>query len=183
MVSAGPFWTAMMAAATTTSFKKLYTDYVLYLILGWFPLIATISLIMATLGSLGTPITIGMHLVGSAIIFWMAWKIFNSVPGKAGHFVFGWKEMTLLSWTNPKVWLLAPIGYLGAQISNNVALNFCLYYFVGVPFFLAGVYVWGMIGRLGAKISLHYVNRFNGLLMALFGGYLLYTGFKLWAAV
>ncbi|MGB7287577.1 MAG: hypothetical protein WBC71_11650 [Salaquimonas sp.] len=178
-ISAGPFWTATMAAATTTSFRQIYSDYVLYLIFGWLPIIVVISTIMATLGTLGESFNLALHGIGSLVIFWMAFKIFRSVPGKAGSFDFSWKAMCLVTWTNPKVWLLVPVGFLSAGITSNTPVNVALYYLIGIPFFLAGVFVWGSIGRIGAKISLKYINRFNAFLMFAFGLYLAYGGWRL----
>ena len=178
-VSAGPFWTATMAAATTTSFKTLYADYVLYLIFGWLPLIAVIAFAISKFGAMGHQYLLGLHIIGTVVIFWMAWRIFRSQPGVAGGFEFNWKSMTLLSWTNPKVWLLVPVGFLSADITDNIWLNIVLYGLIGVPFFLVGVFVWGSLGRLGAKISLRHVNRFNAFLMAAFGFYLIYSVWKL----
>lgn len=178
VISAGPFWTATMAAATTTTFKKLYADYLLYLIFGWLPQIAFIATLVSQLGTLGEEVNAVLYTVGTLVILWMAYKIFRSRPGKAGSFDFNWKTMSLLSWTNPKVWLLVPVGFLGAGITSSVPVNIALYGLIGVPFFLAGVFVWGMIGRLGAKISLKYVNRFNSMLMVMFGVYLAYEGWS-----
>ncbi len=177
--SAGPFWTALMASATTTSFKTIYANYFLYLIFGWLPLIAFIATIVAQIGSLGVQVDLALHLIGTVVIFGMAWMIFQSEPGKVGGFDFNWKKMSLLSWTNPKVWLLIPVGFLSANITSSVPLNIALYGLVGVPFFLVGVFVWGMLGRLGARISFKHVNRFNALLMALFGFYLAFSGWTL----
>ena len=179
VVSAGPFWTATMAAATTTSFPKLYKDYILYLIFGWFPLITFISILVWQLGSLSPNLTIILHFVGAMVVFWMAYKIYRSVPGKSESFNFDWKAMSLLSWTNPKVWILIPIGFLGAGITNSMPLNIFLYYIIGIPIFLVGVFAWGMVGRIGAKISLTHVNKFNSFLMAMFGVFLLYSGWQL----
>lgn len=179
VVSAGPFWTATMAAATTTSFKQLYKDYVLYLIFAWAPLMLVIGLIVSTIGGVNEAINSALHLIGALVIFYMAIKIYRSNPRAAKGFDFNWKNMGLLTWSNPKVWLLVPVGFLSANFTENVWINITLFYFTGVPLFLVGVYAWGMIGRLGAKVSLEYVNKFNAFLMASFGLYLLY----LWSQI
>lgn len=168
-----------MATATTTSFKQIYANYFLYLIFGWLPLIAFIATIVANVGSLGEEVNLALHVIGTIVIFWMAWKIFRSVPGKAGGFEFNWINMSLLSWTNPKAWLLIPVGFLSANITSSVPFNIALYGLIGVPFFLVGVYAWGMLGRLGARISLKYVNRVNALMMVIFGCYLAIAGWSL----
>lgn len=177
--SAGPFWTATMAAATTTSFKVLYKNYITYLILGWLPLIVLISAIISQLGSFGNGFAIPMHILGSLVIFYMAWKIYSTKPSQSSGFDFNWKAMSILSWSNPKVWLLVPLGFISANITQSQVINIGLYYLIGIPFFLSGVLIWGTIGRLGAKISLKHINTFNALLMALFGLYLLYGGWGL----
>ena len=178
-VSAGPFWTATMAAAVTTSFPKLYANYVTYLVLGWLPMMIAIGLLVSTLGSLGSAFEIGMHFFGSLVIFRMAYKIFYTVPGTTKGFDFNWKNMSVLSWTNPKVWLLVPVGFLSAKFTDSMPSNIGLFYLIGVPIFLTGLGFWGMIGRIGAKISLTKVNKFNAMLMLAFGLYLLYGGVKL----
>jgi hypothetical protein len=177
--SAGPFWTAIMAAATTNTFRQLYTDYMLYLIFGWLPLIAFIAAIVSWFGVLGGYFLLGMHIVGIFVVFWMAWKIYRSQPGIQGKFDFDWKAMSILSWTNPKVWLLIPIGSLNSHITGYAPVDILIYCLVGVPIFLTGLYFWGSVGRLGAKISLQYVNKANAMLMVVFGFYLIFSAVKL----
>ncbi len=138
---------------------------------------------MMTLGSLGQNFTLFLYVIGSIVIFWMAAKIYRSVPGKVGSFDFNWKAMILVTWTNPKVWLLVPVGFLSAGMTDSVAMNVALYYLMGIPFFIAGVFVWGSIGRIGAKISLNYINKFNAFLMFSFGVYLAYGGWQLFQSV
>lgn len=179
VVSAGPFWTATMAAATTTPFQQLYKDYILYLIFAWAPLMCVIGVIVSQIGGLNENLNTALHFIGSIIIFFMAFKILRSKPGVAGSFNFDWKNMGILTWSNPKVWLLVPIGFLGANFSDQVWINIALFYIIGVPLFLVGVYGWGMVGRLGAKVSLGHVAKFNSALMAAFGVYLLYVGIQL----
>ncbi|MFK7901399.1 MAG: hypothetical protein AB8B49_01015 [Nitratireductor sp.] len=179
VVSAGPFWTATMAAATTTSFKTLYKDYILYLLTGWVALICLIGLIVSQIGGINETINTALYFIGALVIFYMAYKILKSKPGVAGSFNFNWKNMTVLTWTNPKVWLLVPIGFLGANFTDNIWINIALFYIVGVPMFLSGLFCWGMIGRLGAKVSLTHVAKFNAAIMTVFGLYLLYAGFQL----
>lgn len=179
VISAGPFWTVIMATATTTSFAQIYKNFILYLIFGWLPMIVVICLIMNQIDSLDDRVNLVMHFVGAIVIFYMGWKILLSKPGIAGSFDFNWKKMSLLSWTNPKALILIPIGFLGANFTDNIWLNISLFYLIGVPLFLMGVYCWAMIGRLGAKISLTHINKFNALLMASFGFYLLYKGVEM----
>ncbi len=164
-----------MAAATTTSFRQLYADYMLYLIFGWLPLIAFIAAIVSSFGELGGYYLLGMHVVGILVVFWMAWKIYNSRPGTQGAFDFSWKAMSLLSWTNPKVWLLVPVGSLNSHITGYLPIDVFLFGLVGVPMFLAGLFFWGSVGRIGAKISIRYINKANAMLMAAFGFYLIYS--------
>lgn len=177
--SAGPFWTATMAAATTTSFTTIYKNYILYLVTGWLALIVVIGILVDKIGGLGENVVTALHLIGSLFIFYMSYKIYKSVPGKAGSFDFNWSKMALLTWTNPKAWILIPIGFLGANFTPTLWINIALFYLIPIPIFLFCVYGWGMIGRLGAKVSLTHINKFNALLMFSFGLYLLYAGVKL----
>lgn len=177
--SAGPFWTAIMASATTTSFTKIYKDYVLYLFTGWLALIIVIGILVDQIGGLGDNVVTALHLFGSIFIFYMAYKIYRSTPGKAGSFDFNWIKMCLLTWTNPKVWILIPIGFLGANFTSTLWINIALFYAIAIPIFLLCVYGWGMIGRLGAKVSLSHINKFNALLMVSFGLYLVYAGIRM----
>ena len=58
------------------------------------------------------------------------------------------------------------------------SLNIIVFYALGIPLFLFGVYLWGVIGRQGAKIAKAKVGYFNACLLLLFALYLLYEGWQ-----
>jgi len=180
VISAGAFWVATMEAAPHMSFKSLYKNYVIYLAVGWFPIVVTVSVIVTLLGALDQRIFTALHFVGALVIFYMAYKIVSAkLSAGSASFNFDWKAMTLVSWTNPKVWLLIPTGFITATFTDSAVINMLMFYFIGVPLFLFGVFFWGTIGKLGAKISMTYISYFNAALLIGFGVYLLYAGYRL----
>ena len=165
-----------MEAAKESSFAYLYKNYFLYLIFGWFPIIAVIGLVIGLLGGFNPDIITVLYFIGAGVIFHLAWKITQSKRKAAAKLDFNWKAMSLLSWTNPKVWLVIPPGFLSATYTDSLLLNIAIFYLVGTPLFIFGVYMWGMIGRQGAKIAYHKISYFNAALLCLFAAYLLYEG-------
>ncbi len=180
--SIGPFWIATMQAAKSMSFASLYRNYIFYLFVGWLPINFLIGMTVGTVGKFHDDIYTVLYFIGAAVIFWFAWKITRSTPGETTDFKFGWKAMVLISWTNPKVWLTIPPGYLAANFTGNLVVDTLLFFFIGAPLFLVGVFVWGTIGRQGAKIAKDKLGYFNATLLAGFGFYLLYRGLQLVAA-
>ena len=174
--SAGAFWSTIMQVATYSSFRYIYKHYFLYLVLGWLPIIACIGLVVGTLGGFNPDLINALYFVGAGVITYMAWKIVRAQHGKSAQLDFNWRAMSLLSWTNPKVWLVIPPGYLAATYSDSLWLNIAIFYALGVPLFLFGLYFWGMIGRQGAKIAKDKISYCNAALLLLFALYLLYQG-------
>jgi len=177
--SAGPFWIATMEAAPGTTFKKLYADYFLYLIFGWLPVLVFTSYLSGLLQKSDATIFIAMHLLGGAYIIFLSFKVLRAKITMGKPFDFNWKNMCMVTYLNPKVYILLPVGFVAAQLTNSISLNIAFFYFTGIPLFLFGVFFWGMIGRAGAKISLDYISYFNAALLAIFGAYLIYQGIKL----
>lgn len=177
--SAGPFWIATMEAAPRTTFRKLYSDYVLYLIFGWLPVLLATSLLSDVISRIGTTSFAAMHLLGGLYILYLAVKVLRAKITTGKPFDFNWKNMCLVTYLNPKVWILLPVGFLAAQLTDSLLLNIAFFYFSGIPLFLFGIFFWGSIGRAGAKISFQYISYFNALLLAAFGGYLFYNGIVL----
>lgn len=174
--SAGPFWIATMEAAPGTTFRKLYSDYVLYLLFGWLPVLLATSLLSDAISGLGNTSFAAMHLLGGLYILYLAVKVLRAKFTKGKPFDFNWKNMCLVTYLNPKVWILLPVGFLTSQLTENLSLNIAFFYFSGIPLFLFGIFFWGSIGRAGAKISFQYISYFNAVLLAGFGGYLIYNG-------
>jgi hypothetical protein len=78
-----------------------------------------------------------------------------------------------------QVYILLPVGFLTAKLTESLPLNIGFFYISGIPLFLFGVYFWGMIGKAGAKISFQYISYFNAFLLISFGAYLIYNGFMM----
>ena len=177
--SAGPFWIATMEAAPATTFRKLYSDYFLYLIFGWLPVLVITSLLSSAIKSADPRLFIAMHLLGGIYVIYLAYKVIIAKIRTGEAFDFNWKNMAIVTWLNPKVWILLPVGFLTARVSDSLPLNITFYYFSGIPIFLFGVFFWGMIGRAGARISIRYISYFNAALLTGFALYLIYTGLLL----
>ena len=177
--SIGPFWIATMDAARGTSFPRLYRHYLIYTLLGWLPVNFIIGFTVRTLGKLNEDLFTALYFVGAGVIFWLAYKVIAKTSASNGGFDFNWKTMCLISWTNPKVWLTIPPGYLAANFTDNTIANILIFFWIGFPLFLIGVYVWGMIGRQGARIAKGKIAYFNAALLGGFGLYLLYQGVML----
>jgi hypothetical protein len=177
--SIGPFWIATMDAAKHTSFYTLYRNYLIYMFVGWLPINFFIGMVVGTVGKINEDIYTVMYFIGAGVIFWLAYRVMGKSGGDGKPFEFNWKTMVLVSWTNPKVWLTLPAGYLAANFTGNLPVDVLIFFFIGSPLFIAGVYIWGMIGRQGAKIARQKIGYFNAALLAGFAGYLLYQGFGL----
>lgn len=177
--SAGPFWIATMEAAPGTTFKKLYSDYFLYLIFGWLPVAVTCAILSDVIANIDENIFAAMHLFGGLYILFLAFKVLRAKISTGKPFDFNWKNMSIVTYLNPKVWILLPVGFLTAQLTESLAVNIAFFYFSGIPLFLFGVFFWGTIGRAGAKISFKYISYFNAFLLAAFGLYLIYNGINL----
>ncbi len=180
--SIGPFWIAVMAAAKDTSFQELYKNYIIYTCVSWFPINAIIGYVVGTIGEINKDFYTALYFIGTVVIFRLAYKTLNADSAKGNAFVFNWKMMALVSWTNPKVWLTIPAGFLAATYTESLFLNIIIFFLIGTPLFLFGVYFWGNIGRQGAKIAKEKIGYFNASLLLAFGFYLLYQGIQLLAS-
>ena len=165
-----------MEAAPGTTFRKLYSDYVLYLIFGWLPVLLATSFLSDAISGLGNSIFVAMHLLGGLYILYLAFKVLRAKIATGKPFDFNWKNMCMVTYLNPKVWILLPVGFLTAQLTDSLTINIAFFYFTGIPLFLFGIFFWGSIGRAGAKISFQYISYFNAILLAAFGAYLIYNG-------
>ena len=177
--SAGPFWIATMEAAPSTTFKKLYVDYALYLILGWMPVAVFCAILSDVIANIDNSIFAAMHLLGGLYVIFLSYKVLRAKITTGKAFDFNWKNMCIVTYLNPKVYILLPVGFLTAQLTDSLPINIVFFYLSGIPMFLFGVYFWGMIGRAGAKISLRYISYFNAFLLVSFGLYLIYNGFMM----
>ncbi len=174
--TAGAFWTAIMETSSHTSFSHIYKNYSIYILVCWLPIITIIGLVIGLVGELNENIFTALYFIGSVIIFYLAWKIVVAKGANKAKFNFNWKAMSLVSWTNPKVWIGVPPGFLAANYTESLPLNIFIFYLTGIPLFYIGVYFWGQIGRQGAKIAKDKLSYFNASLLGIFALYLLYSG-------
>ena len=174
--SAGPFWTAIMEEARHNDFASIYKNYIWYLLIGWLPLIATIGVLVGTLGGIHSSVIDALYFIGAAVILYYAWKVLRKGKSTSGAIDFNWQSMVIVSWSNPKVWLIIPGGFLSANYTDWLAVNILIFYSVSLPMFLLCVYLWGTLGRQGAKISRGAISYFNAFLLCCFAFYLLYEG-------
>ena len=140
-------------------------------------MILVISMMVKTVGQFHKGIYNSLYFIGAGVIFYLAYKTFKSTVQKDASFVFSWKAMMLLSWTNPKVWLTVPAGVLTANYTANDISNSLIFYIIGMPLYLFGFFMWANIGKYGAKIAKDKFNIFNAMLLLAYATYLLYEGF------
>lgn len=168
-----------MQAAPTTSLRFLYREYTFYCCTGWLGFNAFALIVTQTVGGFSPHFTAWMHVIGVFVIFWIAYKVLKTQISTARTtFVFNWKLMTVVTWSNPKCYLLIPIGALSANFSESIFINAGLYWLTGVPIFVTGLLFWATIGRLGAKISMRALSIFNVFLLLFFAGYLGHEGYQ-----
>ena len=88
--------------------------------------------------------------------------------------------MILLSWSNPKVWVMVPVGAVAANFYDNIWINSLLFYWVGFPLYLITFGLWFALGKLGNKAPVGLMTYFNALLLGIFALYLGYEAINLW---
>lgn len=174
--SIGPFWIAVMEAARTTSLGVLFRNYLVYCLTGWGPILAVIGLIVGTIGALSEQVYTALYFVGAVVIFHLAYKTLSARAGQGGGLDFNWRVMTVVSWTNPKVWTTIPAGFLAANYTGSLALNIVLFILVSLPLFWIALCMWYVLGRQGARLVGHRLGAVNAALLAGFGIYLLVQG-------
>ena len=135
-------------------------------------------MLFRTIGNLHQGFYNSLYFIGAGVILYLAYKTFKSTVSKDASFVFTWKAMLLLSWTNPKVWLTVPAGVLSANYTNSDISNSLIFYIIGMPLYLIGFFMWANIGKYGAKIAKDKFNIFNALLLLSYALYLLYEGIE-----
>jgi threonine/homoserine/homoserine lactone efflux protein len=141
-------------------------------------MIVLISMLVKTLGQLHAGLYNSMYFVGAVVILYLAYKTLKSAIESDAKFVFTWKAMMLLSWTNPKVWLTVPAGVLTANYSSNNLSDSLIFFLIGVPLYFFGFFLWANIGKYGAKNAKDKFNIFNAILLVSYALYLLYEGFR-----
>ena len=177
-VTPGPFWTAVMRTASDFSVSHIYKQYHLYYLTGWLTINVSVGVIVYLFGQFSPALMAWMHIVGIAVLAWLSWKMFRVQHTNGQAFDFNWKVMSVLTMSNPKCWLLIPLGFLGANFSDHLVINIALFYVLGAPIFYGMLYFWIMIGKLGAQISLRGIRWFNLVLMILFALYLGTSGYQ-----
>lgn len=176
-LSAGPFWITVASSAKHTPISELFRHFSIYQVIGWFPMIIFISMLVKTIGQLHQGFYNSLYFIGAGVILYLAYKTFKSTTQKDASFVFTWKAMMLLSWTNPKVWLTVPTGVITANYGTSNLSNSLIFYLLGLPLYLFGFFMWANIGKYGAKIAKDKFNLFNAGLLLAYACYLLYEGF------
>jgi len=179
ILSAGPFWITLASSAKQTSISELFKHFLLYQLVGWFPKIMLINLMVKTIGQFHQGIYNSLYFVGAGVILYLAYKTLKSAVSDGASFVFTWKAMVLLSWTNPKAWLTIPTGVLTANYVQSDIANGIIFYLIGVPLYIFGFFMWSNIGKYGAKIAKDKFNIFNAMLLLSYALYLLYEGIKI----
>lgn len=175
-LSAGPFWITVASSAKHTPIIHLFKHFLFYQIIGWFPIIVIISMLVKTVGQLHQGFYNSLYFIGTGVILYLAYKTFKSTSTKDASFVFSWKAMVLLSWTNPKVWLTVPTGVITANYTSNDFSSSLIFYTIGIPLYFFGFFMWANIGKYGAKIAKDKFNIFNAILLLSYAIYLLYEG-------
>ena len=175
-LSAGPFWITVASSAKHTPITQLFRHFLIYQIVGWFPMIMVICAMVKSIGQFHQGIYNSLYFIGAGVISYLAYKTLKSAITKDASFVFSWKAMLMLSWTNPKVWLTVPAGVLTANYTENDISNSLLFYLLGIPLYLVGFFMWANIGKYGAKIAKDKFNIFNAVLLLIYATYLLYEG-------
>jgi len=177
ILSVGPFWITLSSSAKETPITELFRHFLIYQLVGWFPMILIISAMVQSIGQTHQGIYNSLYFLGAGVILYLAYKTLKSTIQKEASFVFTWKAMLLLSWTNPKVWLTIPTGVLTANYTDNDFNNSLIFYFIGIPLYIFGFFLWANIGKYGAKIAKEKFNIFNAMLLLAYAAYLLYEGF------
>jgi len=177
--SASPFWTTLMEISRYFSFGYIYKNYFIYLLVCWLPIVVIIGTVMGVLGGFKPELMNVLYFVGAFVIFYLCWQVVRSKRNANIKIDFTWKTMSIMTWLNPKTWLVVPPGFLIASYTDSLAINISIFYLSSIPFFLSGVFFWSMVGRQGAKISKNKLSYFNAALLAFFGFYLLYEGIKI----
>ena len=173
--SLGPFWTAIMAAAQTMSYKELYKNYLFYQLIGGAPQIMLIVFLVNIVGKWNESLFVSFYFIGAVVIFYLAYKNLTLTQAKK-KFDFNWKAMLALGWSNPKAWLTMPVGALSATYTDSLIINMLGFYFIALPLFLFGLFFWGTIGKQGNKIAPKKFGYFTAFLLIGFGIYLIYKG-------
>jgi len=177
--SASPFWTTLMEISRYFSFGYIYKNYFIYLLVCWLPIVVIIGTVMGVLGGFKPELMNVLYFVGAFVIFYLCWQVVRSKRNANIKIDFTLKTMSIMTWLNPKTWLVVPPGFLIASYTDSLAINISIFYLSSIPFFLSGVFFWSMVGRQGAKISKNKLSYFNAALLAFFGFYLLYEGIKI----
>ena len=176
-LSAGPFWITVASSAKNTPISELFRHYFIYQFVGWFPFIFFISLMVKTIGRLHQNFYNNLYFIGAGVILYLAYKTLKTSTQKDANFIFTWKAMVLLSWTNPKAWLTLPAGAITANYVTSEITNSIIFYFIGLPLYFFGFFMWANIGKYGAKIAKEKFNIFNTILLVSYACYLLYEGY------
>lgn len=178
--SPGLFWSAVMQyGADGGRLPPLFRTYVAYYASTWLVVVWASTGAVMVFGQINPWFSVGLHFAGLGMIGWLAVKFLRpGIVRQTVSFNLSLKLMSLITVTNPKVWLLIPVGGLSANYTGSSFANIVLFWAMGAPVLTSGFLLWFFIGRVGAGISVRGFKTFNLMLLALFGGYL---AFETWA--
>ncbi len=171
----GAFWLALAEAARTTPLSGLFKQFAIFQFVGWGPQVVFITLFVGEIAALHHGVLTALYFAGSAVIAWLAYQTWTAVK-KRQVFDFNWRKMALVSWSNPKPWVTIPAGSLGANYVEAIWLNAILFFAVSMPLLFGGLFMWGYLGKLGAKVGAGWFSYVTATLLAGYGVYLLIQG-------
>ena len=179
-LSIGPFWIAVMEAAKHQDIKPLFKQYCIYLVTFWLALMFIIGSFVRFVGGFHPYFLILLSFVGGVVILYFAYKTIQSIKMKKSKINFNFISMGTLSFTNPKVWLTVPAGFLAANYTQTLFIDAALFYLTSVPIFICCFLGYAMIGKKGAKLAKGKLSYFNASMLVLFALYLFYGGVVEW---
>lgn len=175
--SPGPFWMAWMNYHTQRTHLKIYRDYLIYVCLVFSTHSFVLAVAVYAFGYINENLFIPLYFIGGSFIIYLGIKSFY-LHTKSKKISFNLKHMTMLSLSNPKVYLTVPTGALGAFFfEDNMILNALIFSTVFlIPINILGSVFFMLIAKASYKIALDKVNYFISSLLIFYGVYLMYKG-------
>lgn len=170
----GPFWLMLMQAAKDYPITYIYKHYIPHYTLSLLPLLTVIASIVSFVNLMELPFFKYMYILGAGVIFFLAYRALRSTV-TAAKIEYNWKVMAMVTFTNPKMYISAPVGALSATFTDNAILNGFLFGVVAFPIFCTALGMWYYIGRIGYRLAAEKFAYFNCTLLCGFAIYLLYS--------
>ncbi len=175
-LSPGPFWLAWMSYTAQNSLKTAYRVYLSYLFTAFFLQTLILCWIVLYFGATFSEYFDWLYLLSGIYIAYLAITSFkltlSSKPIK-----FRYLEMSMISLTNPKVYLSVPAGAISATYTGSIFLDSLI--FAGVvmlPCVLLGSIIYAGIAKASNHLlkSKNFLGMFSSGLLALYAVYLFY---------